>query len=150
MTETSSSLYGPQSGYPKVVPFVLYSDPAAAIRWLGEVLALTERLRVPIADGGVGHAELDLDGQVVMIGPAGGRFGEVSSITLVFVDDVDVACRRAIDAGGTVVGPPENHPWGLRQALIADPEGQRWEVTQHMRDVDPADWGARLRDSGLG
>jgi hypothetical protein len=25
---------------------------------------------------------------------------------------------------------------------VADPEGQRWELTQHLHDADPADWGA--------
>jgi hypothetical protein len=37
---------------------------------------------------------------------------------------------------------PTNQAWGLRQAIVADPEGQRWELTQHIRDVAPADWGA--------
>jgi hypothetical protein len=26
------------------------------------------------------------------------------------------------------------------QAVLADPEGQRWLVTSHVRDTDPADW----------
>lgn len=80
-----------------------------------------------------------------MIGLAGGeRFGEVSSITLVFVDDVDATCKAAMAAGGSVVGDALNQPWGLRQALIADPEGQRWEITEHQRDVAPAEWGAEM------
>lgn len=36
-----------------------------------------------------------------------------------------------------------DQPWGLRQAVVADPEEQRWELTQHIRDVAPADWGAQ-------
>lgn len=138
-------MYDPEGGYPRVVPYVLYADPAAAIRWLGEVLGLREALRVAMPDRTVGHAELVAGEQVVMIGLAGGdRFGEVSSITLVFVDDVDATCERAAAAGGAVVGEAVDQPWGLRQALIADPEGQRWEITQHLRDVSPAAWGAEL------
>lgn len=141
-------MYDPERGYPRVVPYVLYADPAAAVRWLGEVLGLREALRVPMPDGGVGHAELVSGDQVVMIGVAGGeRFGDVSSITLVFVDDVDATCERAIAAGGTLVGAPLDQPWGLRQALVADPEGQRWEITQHLRDADPKTWGAELVDA---
>ena len=26
------------------------------------------------------------------------------------------------------------------QAVLADPEGQRWLVTSHVRDTDPSDW----------
>ncbi len=31
-------MYDPERGYPRVVPYVLYADPAAAVRWLCEVL----------------------------------------------------------------------------------------------------------------
>lgn len=33
--------------------------------------------------------------------------------------------------------------WGLRQAVVADPEEQRWDLARHIRDVAPADWTAR-------
>lgn len=141
-------MYDPERGYPRVVPYVRYADPVAAVRWLSDVLGLREALPVPMPDGGVGHAELVSGDQVVMIGVAGGeRFGNVSSITLVFVDDVDSTCERALAAGGTVVGEPLDQPWGLWQALIADPEGQRWEITQHLGDVDPEAWGAQILDT---
>ena len=34
----------------------------------------------------------------------------------------------ACAAGGSVDGQPVDQPWGLRQAVVVDPEGQRWEV----------------------
>lgn len=109
------------------------------------MLGLEEALRVTMSDGTIGHAELTLGGQVVTIGLAGGeRFGTVSSITLVFVKNVDATCERARAAGGSVIGGPQDHPWGLRQAVVADPEGQRWEVTQHLHDVAPTEWGAAI------
>jgi uncharacterized glyoxalase superfamily protein PhnB len=78
-----------------------------------------------------------------MLGLARSRFGETSSITLVFVDDVNAACARVPTAGGRVLDEPTDQHWGLRQAAVADPEGQRWELTQHLHDADPADWGAK-------
>lgn len=42
------AVYDPGRGYPRVVPYVLYADPAAAVRWLCEVLGLREALRVAI------------------------------------------------------------------------------------------------------
>lgn len=136
-------MYDPKRGYPTAVPYVLYRDPAAATRWLAEVLDFREAIRFTVPNGGpVGHVELERDGAVIMLGLAGSRFGETSSITLVFVDDVNAACARVPDAGGSVLDEPTDQPWGLRQAVVADPEGQRWELTQHLRDVDPADWGA--------
>ena len=139
-------MYDPKRGYPTAVPYVLYRDPAAASRWVAEVTGFREAIRFTVPSGGpVGHVELERDGAIIMLGLAGSRFGETSSITLVFVDDVDAACARVPDAGGTVVHEPTDQPWGLRQAVVADPEGQRWELTQHLRDVHPAEWGAEQR-----
>lgn len=136
-------MYDPKRGYPAVVPYVLYRDPAAAARWLCDVLELREVIRFTAPNGAVGHSELERDGFIVSLGLRGGRFGEVSSVTLVFVGDVDAACERARAGGGAVVEKPKDQPWGLRQAVVADPEGQRWEISQHLRDVPPQAWGAR-------
>jgi uncharacterized glyoxalase superfamily protein PhnB len=136
-------VYDPTRGYPRAVPYVLYRDPAAAARWITEVLGLCEAIRFTVPGGGpVAHIELERHGAVLMLGLAGSRLGETASITLVFVDDVDAACVRIPAAGGAVLEGPANQAWGLRQAIVADPEGQRWELTQHIRDVAPADWGA--------
>lgn len=136
-------MYDPTRGYPRVVPYVLYRDPAAAARWITEVLGFREAIRFTVPDGGsVGHVELERHGAVLMLGLVGSRFGETASITVVFVDDVDAACARIPAAGGIVLDGPAEQAWGLRQAIVADPEGQRWELTQHIRDVVPTDWGA--------
>lgn len=136
-------MYDPARGYPRVAPYVLYRDPLAAARWLCEVLGFRQAIRFTVPDGGpVGHIELERGGAVIILGLAGSRFGNTSSITLVFVDDVAAACTRATTAGGALLENPQEQPWGLRQAVVADPEGQRWELSQHLRDVDPAGWGA--------
>ncbi len=76
-------MYDLERGYPTLVPYVLYRDPAAAARWVDEVRGFREAIRFTVPDGGpVGHVELERDGAVLMLGLAGGRFGETSSITL--------------------------------------------------------------------
>lgn len=136
-------MYDPKRGYPAAVPYVLYRDPAAAARWLVEVLGFREAIRFTVPGGGpVGHVELERDGAVLILGLTGGRFGETSSITLVFVDDVDQACIRASQAGGVILDQSRDQPWGLRQAVVADPEEQRWELSQYLHDVVPTEWGA--------
>lgn len=88
-------MYDPRRGYPTAVPYVLYRDPAAAARWITEVLSFREAIRFTIPNGGpVGHIELERHGAVLTLGLAGSRFGETASITLVFVEDVDAACTR--------------------------------------------------------
>lgn len=41
---------------------------------------------------------------------------------------VDEACASAVRAGAGLASPPTDQPWGGRSAVIADPEGNRWEV----------------------
>ena len=65
-------------------------------------------------------------------------------MTLVFVADVDAVVERAVANGGAVIDGPTEQPWGLRQAIVRDPEGYRWEPAMHVRDVQPSGWGAEL------
>lgn len=44
-------------------------------------------------------------------------------MTLVFVDDVNRAMERALRAGGTLTDAATDQPSGLRQGIVADPEG---------------------------
>jgi uncharacterized glyoxalase superfamily protein PhnB len=40
-----------------------------------------------------------------------------------YVDDVDAVFDRWAGAGGSVVQPPEDAPWGERVAQVRDPDG---------------------------
>jgi uncharacterized glyoxalase superfamily protein PhnB len=57
---------------------------------------------------------------------------------------VDAVVELAVDNGGAVIDGPTDQPWGLRQAIIRDPEGYLWEPAKHVRDVEPSAWGAQL------
>jgi hypothetical protein len=45
-------VYDPAQGYPRAVPHMLYRDPAAAARWITEVLGFCEAIRFTVPDGG--------------------------------------------------------------------------------------------------
>ena len=44
-------------------------------------------------------------------------------------DGVDAAFDAAVAAGATPVAEATDRSWGGRSAFIADPEGNRWEIT---------------------
>jgi uncharacterized protein len=44
-------------------------------------------------------------------------------------DEVDAAFDAAVEAGATPVAEATDRSWGGRSAFIADPEGNRWEIT---------------------
>ena len=46
------------------------------------------------------------------------------------VADTDAAYARAIDAGGTSIMAPHHAFWGARYAMLKDPFGVSWALTQ--------------------
>jgi catechol 2,3-dioxygenase-like lactoylglutathione lyase family enzyme len=44
-------------------------------------------------------------------------------------DDVEAAYEDAVAIGATPIAEATDRPWGGRSAFIADPEGNRWEIT---------------------
>lgn len=74
-------------------------------------------------------------------GPTNGRPADIDSpavaadhppatlvIRVTSVGAVDTATSSAEQAGARVVSGLEDHPWGGRSAVVADPEGNRWEL----------------------
>lgn len=120
----------PTRGYPGAVPCLLYSNPAAAADWIGQVLGFREApCREQRAGGTGGQVEMERDGAVLVLGPSDGPWHGTRSHTRVTVDDVDDACVRALSAGGAVERVPEDRPADPGRAVVCDPEGNRWELT---------------------
>jgi len=64
--------------------------------------------------------------------PANGGFrGVAVAINLDSRDDVDAALETAVAAGGTVVKPAQQTPWGGYSGYFADPDGHLWEVAHN-------------------
>ena len=64
--------------------------------------------------------------------PAGSSTGDRPGVTLVVrvatPDQVNRSFGTALQAGATPVAGPTDQPWGGRSAVLADPEGNRWEL----------------------
>jgi PhnB protein len=126
-----------------------YEDVAAAMEWLGKAFGFREEgERYTDDDGRVTHAELTLDGAVVMLGWPGPDYrspahhaGECEQARRwlatpwvidgvhVTVGDVDRHCEQARAAGATILREPEDLPVG-RLYSAADLEGHRWMFMQ--------------------
>ncbi len=117
-----------------LTPYLAVADARGAIDWYVDVF--DARLRgepVAMADGRIGHAELDFGGALMMladevpdIGHAAPRPGSGSSVTLhLETADIDALVARAVDEGATLDRPPADHPYG-RNAVVVDPFGHRW------------------------
>jgi len=144
--------YNPAAGFPRIMPSLRYDDVGGALAWLARAFGLTEHLRWTDGGGVVRHAEMRIDQAFIELSAAPEgyrnprRLGAVCQSLVVLVDDVEAHYTTARAAGATIIAAPEDKPWGLRQYTAEDPEGHRWEFSQHLRDVPPAEWGAHLME----
>ena len=54
------------------------------------------------------------------------RAGGVTALIGLFVEDVDAAMKRAIEAGATLLSPAQDYDYGYRQGRVRDPFGHQW------------------------
>jgi PhnB protein len=140
--------------YPRVSPHLSVVGAADAIDFYRSVLGAAERMRMAMPDGTVAHAELELDGSVIMIGeempggvdPSPKTLGGSPVALFVYVTDVDDVFARAIDAGARAVQEPENHFYGDRVGVLDDPFGHRWNIATHVEDVPPDEMDRRAAE----
>lgn len=133
----------PPPGFPRVTPYLLYEDANAALDWLARAFGFRVRERIADAGGKVTHAEIELDGGVVMLGCPGPdyrgpkRHGHVHAYVYAYVDDVNAHFERAKAADAKILTVPEDQYYGDRRYSAEDPEGHQWFFAQHVRDVSP-------------
>jgi uncharacterized glyoxalase superfamily protein PhnB len=95
-----------------------YEDVEAAVDWLTNAFGFRERgERYADSGGRVTHAELELEGVVVMLGWPGPEYRSPNS----HADE----CEQARAAGATILTEPADKPPG-RLDKAGDLEGRRW------------------------
>jgi PhnB protein len=142
-------------GYHTVTPFLAVDDASAAIEFYERAFGARERARIPMPDGKVAHAELELGDSVIMLADpfpqAATRppkeLGGTTVGVFLYVEDVDGFVQRAVDAGATVTMAPEDMFWGDRFGQLTDPFGHQWQVATRIEDVPPEEMAARAREA---
>jgi uncharacterized glyoxalase superfamily protein PhnB len=126
-----------------VTPVLIYPDVRAAVEWLESALGFEEQVR--IGDAHRSQLKVGTDGAVVVADVRGDQVAPggtaVTQLVKIRVEDVDAAFARASEAGARVLEELETHMYGERSCVVEDPGGHRWELTQTVRDVEPAEWG---------
>jgi PhnB protein len=141
-------------GYRQVTPYLCVAGASAAIDFYVEVFGATERMRMPEAEGKIGHAELQLGDSVIMLsdeypemGIRGPQAIGGTPVTMsVYVEDVDSVFDRAVKAGAKTLRPVEDQFYGDRSGQFEDPFGHRWSVATHIEDVSPEEMAKRVAE----
>jgi uncharacterized glyoxalase superfamily protein PhnB len=135
----------------RIIPMMADEDAGAAADWPCEACCFTERTdeRYTDDEGVVGHAELELGGEIVMLATPNRDYQSparhrescdaarrwldnpwVIDGVFVQVDDIDAHHTHAVASGATVIRPPEEPGVGFRIYTVEDLEGHRWMFGQ--------------------
>lgn len=142
----------PITDYPVLSPYLSVTNAARAIQFYEAAFGATERFRLTnSADGTLGHVELLIHGQLVMLADENPQWGNKSPQTLggtattfcLIVDNADAALERAVAAGATVLMPLADQFYGFRSASIVDPFGHQWMLQHEIEKVSPQEMQKR-------
>lgn len=120
-----------------LAPYLRVEGASKAIDWYVRVLGAVEKERYEMPDGKVGHAELDVHGNMLCLADtsAPGQFSrpesynELPIILYAVVPDVDAVYNRAIEAGASVERPLADQSYGHRNGGFIDPFGHVWYIS---------------------
>jgi PhnB protein len=132
-------------GYHTVTPYLAVDGAARAIDFYVRAFGAKERVRMPMPDGTIGHAELEIGDSLVMLSdpfPQSNvrppkELGGTSASVFMYVEDVDAVVKQAVDAGATVTMEVADQFWGDRFGTVADPFGHSWSIATHVEDLTP-------------
>ena len=138
-------------GYTAVTPYLIVEDAAGFLEFLAEAFGAVERTRMPMGEGLIGHAEVEIGGAAVMLSDAlPPDFPATSSQMHLYVEDVDAVYAQAVSAGAVAAAEPEDQFYGDRVARVVDPSGNRWFIASHIEDVDMDELMRRIAAMGAG
>jgi PhnB protein len=114
-----------------------------AIEFYKKAFGATEKGRLTMPDGKIGHAEIEIEGSLLMMADENLDWGNKSPETIggspvtlgLYVKDVDAAFQKALDAGATSVMPVDDMFYGDRTGQVLDPFGYKWMLSTHKENM---------------
>jgi PhnB protein len=132
-------------GYTAVTPYITVKGADEAIAFYKKAFGAEETFRMPAPDGKIAHAEITIGGAHIMLSDESPEWkalspttiGDSGSSIMLYLPDVDIVIKRAVDAGATLTMEVADQFWGDRMGSVTDPFGHKWTVATHVEDVAP-------------
>jgi PhnB protein len=124
----------------ELTPVLTVKDARAIVEFYKKAFGATEISRQSTPSGQF-IIEMSIDGErfhtvdenpsALNVSPT--TLGGTSVRMSLIVDDPDAVADRAVAAGGKIVFPVSDQPYGMRQGRIADPAGHHWLIGKNLR-----------------
>lgn len=142
----------PNIEYPVLSPYLSVHDAALAIDFYKAAFGATERyILTDKKSGKVVHAELLIQGSLIMLAEENPQWGNKAPATLggtpvtfcLMVENTDAAFDRAVEAGAGVLMPVADQFYGFRSGSVSDPFGHQWMLQHQIEKVSPEEMQKR-------
>lgn len=125
---------------------LIVPDADRAIKFYNSAFDAELLLKLEDPDGRVLHAEIKIDGTILMLSEGEVTGGENPVILLLYTGDVEGLWEQAISAGAQEVSPITVEFYGDRAGKLKDPFGFYWRLATHMEDVPPRELQNRFHE----
>lgn len=135
-------------GYHTVTPYLAVDGAEQVLEFVKQAFGAEELFRMDTPDGKIGHAEVRIGDSPVMLAdaPTSDQGQAMPGMIHLYVDDVDEAFRRAIEAGATPLRDPADQFYGDRTGGVKDSAGNQWWIATHVEDVPPEEMQKRAAE----
>ena len=139
--------------YPPLAPVLRVGDARRALQCYSTAFGAEELYHlVDPATGRWAHLEIRLpNGPLLLLEEEASSQSNLSGMSALpprvrlclFVTDADALTARCAAAGMVIMQPPKTHFHGHRCALLRDPEGHEWMISQPVEQLKPSEMQAR-------
>ncbi len=132
-------------GMHSLTPHIVCRDANAAMDFYIRAFGARDGGRLAGPDGKLMHGMMWIGDSALMLVDENPEWGMSGPLLLkgtpvvlhLYVEDVDAALTRAVEAGATLTMPAADMFWGDRYGQVRDPFGHAWSIATHVRDVSP-------------
>jgi len=143
-------------GYHSATPYLIVKGAAEALEFYKKAFGAEERMRCPMPDGRLGHAEVQIGNSIIMLADEFPEMDAKGPLSLggtpvgicLYVLDSDAAFQRAVAAGAKVLRPIQDQFYGDRSGTVTDPFGHQWTISTHREDVSMEEIERRMKAMG--